>query len=126
MSTLILHRHLPPCSVEGIFRVTSPCNDRSKNAVITPPHYAQITLVLFRSRKVAPSTVDLLLYANSPCWTQRNPGVHTIALFLPIFFWSTTLLNILTIAIRVVFTQMVLRPNCYTNKEGVPFINKQS
>ena len=83
---------------------------KREDAIISPLNSSQLTLVLFRSPKVTPSPLALLLYVNIPRFPQRNPCVNTIDLVLPIFFWSPTLLNILTIASRFFFTHMVLFP----------------
>ena len=81
---------------------------RREDAAILPPHSAQLNLVIFLYQKVAHSPAALLLYADVPCFSQMNPGVYTIALFFPRFFWISTLSNILTMAVRVVFTHVGL------------------
>ena len=81
----------------GIFNVTSICCDY---------HSTQLTLVLLCSPKVAPSNTSIFLYTTAPCYPQMNPEDHTIAFVLPRFAWSPTLSNILTMAFRVVYTQI--------------------
>ena len=90
--------------------MTIPCDlsmwRRREYSVISPPHSAQLTLVLFRFLNVAPTPVALLLYSVYPCCTQTNPDVHTIALVLPRFASK----KLLTMAVRVVCTQIGFLP----------------
>ena len=62
----------------------------------------------FHFRNVPPSTYALLFYVSVPCLPQIKPGVHTIALVFPRFFFNTTLSNILTTSSNFVWAQMGL------------------
>ena len=79
-------------SIPLFYGRTMPCDLyiwwQMEESAIVPPHSAQLSMFLFLSLKLSPSPVTLLLYTSVPCWTQMNPGVHTIALVLTRFFGS--------------------------------------
>ena len=89
-----------------------------EDSAIALPYSSQLILVLLFYPKVSPSPIALLLYENVSCWPQINPRVHTIALVLPRFVWRSTLLNILTISVRVVCTNFApLSSRCLHRKQ---------
>ena len=108
-----LCRRLPP----RVCGMTIPCvlsmQWRSDDAVIAAPHSLKLSLVFFRYQNVTPSPVVILLYSAVPCCTQMKTGVYTIDLVILRFVRSPTLSDILTTAVRIIWTQMGLHTSMW-------------
>ena len=85
---------------------------RSNDASIIVRNSSQLTLVLFHPLNMDPSHVSLRLYSATPCFPHVNPGVHIIALFLPIIVFITTLSDIMATSVSVVVFRWVYGQLC--------------